>query len=446
MSTIENEAVKNKKIGRKAAVAATVGTVIEWYDFFLYATASALIFPKLFFPASDPYIGTLQSFGTFAVGFLARPVGAAIFGHYGDRIGRKTALVLTMFLMGISSLVIGLLPTYQSVGMWAPILLVLLRLIQGIGVGGEWGGSVLLSMEWGDKKRQALMGSWPQMGVSAGLLLASIMISLFMYISGDGFFTWGWRIPFILSVVLLIVGYIIRAKIPETPSFRKVQEQQKVSRMPVMEVLKNHPRAVLLAALVRLSENGPFYVYTVFIINFGMEMFKMDKAFFVNANTVGSLVMVFGIPFFGYLSDRIGIRRMYLIGVATTFAWAFAYVGLISTGIPIALFLATVLSMIPHSMQVGPQGAMLAHCFPPRLRYSGLSLGTQFGAIIAGGFAPLICMYLWHTLGTAYAVSFYIAGAAVITFCATLLLRNYTETASLDKVEEKEESKEVLSV
>ncbi|MBN6185427.1 MHS family MFS transporter [Aneurinibacillus sp. BA2021] len=446
MSRIEKETAEHKKTGRKAAVAATVGTVIEWYDFFLYATASALIFPKLFFPDSDPYIGTLQSFGTFAVGFLARPVGAAIFGHLGDRVGRKTTLVLTMFLMGISSLIIGLLPTYTSAGVWAPVLLVLMRLIQGIGVGGEWGGSVLLSMEWGTKKRQALMGSWPQMGVSAGMLLASIMISLFMYISGDGFFTWGWRIPFIFSIVLLIVGYVIRVKIPETPSFRKVQEEKSVARMPVMEVFKSHPRAILLAALVRLSENGPFYVYTVFIINFGMEMFKMDKSFFVNANMAGSVVMVFAIPFFGYLSDRIGIRRMYLIGVATTFAWAFAYVGLISTGIPAALFLATVLSMVPHSMQVGPQGAMLAHCFPSRLRYSGLSLGTQFGAIIAGGFAPLICTYLWHELGSAYAVSLYIATAAVITFCATLLLRNETESVLENEAGANEEGSEAVSV
>ncbi|MEK4030499.1 MULTISPECIES: MFS transporter [Bacillaceae] len=428
----------NKKMGRRAAVAATFGSVIEWYDFFLYATASALIFPKVFFPDADPYLATLQSFGAFAIGFFARPVGAAIFGHFGDRVGRKNALVLTMFLMGFSSLAMGLLPTYHSIGMWAPTLLVLLRLIQGIGVGGEWGGAVLLSMEWGQKKRQALMASWPQMGVSAGLLLSSLVISLIMYISGDGFYTWGWRIPFLFSVVLLVMGLIIRAKIPETPSFRNVQEKQKVSRMPVVDVIKQHPKEIILAALVRLSENGPFYVYTVLMINYGIETFAVDKQFLVNANTAASCVMVFCIPLFGYLADRFGIKKMYLIGVAVTFLWAFPYIGLINTGVPMVIFLATALSMIPHSMQVGPQGALVAQSFPARLRYSGLSLGSQFGSIIAGGVAPLICTFLLHEFGTAYAVSGYIVFAAIVTFIASLLLKSYAGAEEAQEEHERE--------
>lgn len=428
----------NKKMGRRAAVAATFGSVIEWYDFFLYATASALIFPKVFFPDADPYLATLQSFGAFAIGFFARPVGAAIFGHFGDRVGRKNALVLTMFLMGFSSLAMGLLPTYHSIGMWAPTLLVLLRLIQGIGVGGEWGGAVLLSMEWGQKKRQALMASWPQMGVSAGLLLSSLVISLIMYISGDGFYTWGWRIPFLFSVVLLVMGLIIRAKIPETPSFRNVQEKQKVSRMPVVDVIKQHPKEIILAALVRLSENGPFYVYTVLMINYGIETFAVDKQFLVNANTAASCVMVFCIPLFGYLADRFGIKKMYLIGVAVTFLWAFPYIGLINTGVPMIIFLATALSMIPHSMQVGPQGALVAQSFPARLRYSGLSLGSQFGSIIAGGVAPLICTFLLHEFGTAYAVSGYIVFVAIVTFIASLLLKSYAGTEEAQEEHERE--------
>jgi len=417
----------NQKMGKKAAIAATVGSVIEWYDFFLYATASALIFPKIFFPSADPYLAMLQSFGAFAIGFIARPIGAAIFGHFGDRIGRKTALVLTMFLMGLSSLAIGLLPTYDKIGFWAPTLIVLLRLIQGIGVGGEWGGAVLLSMEWGQKKRQALMASWPQMGVSLGLLVSSIMVSVFMTISGDGFYTWGWRIPFLFSFVLLIVGLIIRAKIPETPSFQNVQEENQVSRLPVLEVIKKHPKEILLAALVRLSENGPFYVYTVLIINYAMEKFSINKQFLVNANTAGGVVMAICIPLFGYLADRFGIRKMYLIGVGATLLWAFPYIGLINTGIPMIIFLATALAMIPHSMQVGPQGAFVAKSFPARLRYSGLSLGSQFGSIIAGGIAPLICTFLLHQFGTTYAISFYIIFAAIITFSASLLVRTYSE-------------------
>jgi MFS family permease len=426
------EGTNNKKMGRRAAVAATIGSVIEWYDFFLYATASALIFPKLFFPSADPYLATLQSFGAFAIGFIARPIGAAIFGHYGDRIGRKTALILTMFIMGFSSLAIGLLPTYDKIGHWAPTLIVLLRLIQGIGVGGEWGGSVLLSMEWGQKKKHALMAAWPQMGVASGMLVASIMVSLFMSISGDGFFIWGWRIPFLFSFVLLITGLIIRAKIPETPSFRNVQEENKVSRLPVLEVLKNHPKDILLAALVRLSENGPFYVYTVLVINFGIEKFSLNKQFLVNANTAGGVVMAICIPLFGYLADRFGIRKMYLIGVGATFLWAFPYIGLINTGIPMVVFLATAFAMVPHSMQVGPQGAFVAKSFPTRLRYSGLSLGSQFGSIIAGGIAPLICTFLMHQFGTAYAISFYIVFAAIITFSASLLVRTTHESESED--------------
>ncbi|ULT58030.1 MHS family MFS transporter [Neobacillus drentensis] len=417
----------NQKMRTRAAVAATIGSVIEWYDFFLYATASALIFPKIFFPSADPYLAMLQSFGAFAIGFIARPIGAAIFGHFGDRIGRKTALVLTMFLMGLSSLAIGLLPTYDKIGLWAPTLIVILRLIQGIGVGGEWGGSVLLSMEWGQKKRQALMASWPQMGVSAGLLVSSIMVSVFMTISGNGFYTWGWRIPFLFSFVLLIVGLIIRAKIPETPSFQKVQEGNQVSRLPVLEVIRNHPKEILLAALVRLSENGPFYVYTVLIINYAMEKFTMNKQFLVNANTAGGVVMAICIPLFGYLADKFGIRRMYLIGVVATLLWAFPYIRLINTGVPMIVFLATALAMIPHSMQVGPQGAFVAKSFPARLRYSGLSLGSQLGSIIAGGIAPLICTFLLHQFGTTYAISFYIIFAAIITFSASLLVKSYPE-------------------
>lgn len=417
----------NKKVGRRAAVAATIGSVIEWYDFFLYATASALIFPKLFFPSADPYLATLQSFGAFAIGFIARPIGAAIFGHFGDRIGRKTALILTMFIMGFSSLAIGLLPTYDKIGHWAPTLIVVLRLIQGIGVGGEWGGSVLLSMEWGSKKRHALMAAWPQMGVASGMLVASVMVSLFMGISGDGFFTWGWRIPFLFSFVLLITGLIIRAKIPETPSFKNVQEENKVSRLPVIEVLKNHPKDILLAALVRLSENGPFYVYTVLMINYGIEKFSLNKQFLVNANTAGGVVMAICIPLFGYLADRFGIRKMYLIGVGATLLWAFPYIGLINTGIPMVIFLATAFAMVPHSMQVGPQGAFVAKSFPARLRYSGLSLGSQIGSIIAGGIAPLICTFLMHQFGTTFAISFYIVFAAIITFSASLLVKTHPE-------------------
>ncbi|WP_232699284.1 MFS transporter [Brevibacillus daliensis] len=429
MSTTKVDQINQKKIGRKAAVAATVGSVIEWYDFFLYGMAAALVFPKLFFAESDPFIATLQSFGTFAVGFLARPVGAAIFGHYGDRLGRKAALVITLFLMGLSSLAIGLLPTYATIGVWAPTILILLRFIQGIGVGGEWGGAVLLSMEWGNKKNQALMAAWPQMGVSSGMLLSSLMVALFMFLSGEAFFTWGWRIPFILSFVLLIAGYFIRMTIPETPSYQKVLENKLVVKNPVLEVLKKYRKQVALTAVVRLSENGPFYIYTVLIMTIGVQMLNIDKQLLVNANTIGAIVMMICIPTFGYLADKYGTNKMYMIGVLATVLWAFPYMGLVSTGQLNLVILATVLSMIPHSMQVGPQGAMVAKVFPAHLRYSGLSLGSQFGAIIAGGAAPLVCTYLLYKFNSLYAVSFYILFLATCTFTATVMLRRYDEIA-----------------
>ncbi|HDR5272053.1 MHS family MFS transporter [Bacillus thuringiensis] len=423
---MNDDKLANTKSSKKAATAATVGTVIEFYDFFLYATAAAIVFPKVFFPESNSYLGVLQSFGTLAVGFLARPIGAIIFGHFGDRIGRKASLVSTMFLMGLSSLAIGLLPSYESIGLWAPILLIIMRLIQGVGVGGEWGGSVLLSMESGNRKQQAFMASLPQMGVAIGLLLASGMVSVFTYISGDNFYTWGWRIPFIFSVILLVAGFLIRLKIPETPSFRHVQANKRVSRLPVVEVIKKHPKTIFLTALLRLSENGPFYVYTVFIMNYAMESFQIDKISLLNVNLLASLFMMLAIPLFGFISDKIGIKRVYIIGVGITFFAAIPYMKMINNGTPDTILIATILVMIPHSMQIGAQGAFVAKSFPIHLRYSGISLGSQIGSIISGGIAPLICAFLVNKFGSSYAISGYIICTAIITFAATLLIRDYT--------------------
>lgn len=421
--TMEDK-ISTKKMARRALVGSTFGAVIEWYDFFLYATASALIFPKLFFTDSDPYIATLLSFATFATGYLARPVGAMIFGHFGDRVGRKNALVITLWLMGISSFLMGVLPTSETIGIWAPTLLVMLRLIQGIGVGGEWAGSILLAMEWGDKKKKGFAASMPNAGVGAGMLLSSAVVGLCISLTGDSFYVWGWRIPFIASLLLLVVGIIIRAKVLETPSFRQVQEGNQVSKAPVLEVLKLYPKQVIYCGLAKMSEHAPFVVFTTFMINYSINNFDISSGYMVNVNTLAGIIMCINIPLFGYLSDKVGIKRMYLVGVITTLLWAFPYIGLMSTGMPVLILVATILSMFPHNIQAGAQPALIAQAFPARLRYSGASIGSQIPAIFAGGIAPLICTYLVQTTGTIYAIGFYLVFIAILSLVGTILLKN----------------------
>ncbi|CAB3393621.1 MFS transporter [Kyrpidia spormannii] len=416
-----------KKMTRKAVGASTIGAIIEWYDFFLYSTASAIIFPKLFFPSADPYISTLESFGSLAVGYVARPVGAAIFGHFGDRIGRKNALVITLWLMGLSTIVMGLLPTYSTLGFLAPLLLIIARIFQGIGVGGEWAGSILLSMEWGGNKTSGFMASLPNAGVGAGQLVASVILGLFIALSGSQFYVWGWRLPFLFSVILLVAGVVIRSKIDETPHFQEVQASKQVSALPIFEVVKSYPKQVLLTIFLKMSEHAPYVVFTVFMIGYSVEHFHIDKGFLVTAITVASILMCFNIPLFGHVSDRIGMKRVYLIGVILMLLWAFPYVALMNTGIPSVIFLVTVLSMFPHNIQGGAQPALIAQSFPVRLRYSGAALGSQISAVISGGIAPIICTYLLHVFGTIYAVAGYIAFTAVVSLIATVLVKNYTQ-------------------
>lgn len=408
----------------RAAVASTIGTAIEWYDFFLYGTIAALVFPKLFFPNSDPYVGTLLTFSTYFIGFIARPVGAAIFSHFGDRVGRKTALIVTLLLMGISSTIIGFMPSYESIGIWAPILLTVLRVCQGLGVGGEWGGSVLLSMEWGNSKRRGLMASWPQMGVPLGLLFSSLAVSLFINVSGTAFLAWGWRIPFILSIVLVIIGLFIRLKVEETPQFQKVLEEKQVARQPVIEVVKENWREIILSALLRMAEQAPFYIFITFVISYGTQQLQVDKQFLVNATLVGAFFSLISVPFFGHLSDKIGRKKMYMLGAIATLIWAFPYYGMLNSGTPVLIFLAIVISLLPHDMMYGPQAALIAENFPTRLRYSGASLGYQLASVIAGGPAPLIAAYLLHTYGTSTAISLYIIFNAVVTIIATSMLKD----------------------
>ena len=407
---------------RRALVAGTVGTSIEWYDFFLYGTAAALVFPGLFFPGASAYAGVLASFATYAVGFAARPVGAAIFGHWGDRIGRKATLISTLLTMGIASALIGLLPTFDSIGFWAPTLLVVLRILQGIGVGGEWAGSVTLTMEWGNPRRRGFIASWPQVGVPIGLLLATGAVSLTSRLAGDAFETWAWRLPFLASIVLIGVGLWVRLGVLESPLFAREVERKQVAKQPFLEVIKRNPREIVLSALLRMSEQMPFYIFTVFVLSYGTEDLGFSKGFMTNSVMAAAALSLVMVPLFGHLSDRFGRRRVYIAGAVATGLWAIPYFLLLGSGSGALVFLAVFLSLIPHDMQYGPQAALIAESFPTRLRYSGAGMGYQLASVVAGGPAPLLATYLLHTFNSTLPIAVYIVFGAVVTVIATLLL------------------------
>jgi metabolite-proton symporter len=419
-STIDHGQTRRER--RRAVVASTVGTTIEWYDFFLYGTASALIFPALFFPKQVAYTGILLSFGTQFVGFAARPIGAAIFGHFGDRRGRKTMLVTTLVLMGVSTFLIGLLPGYKTLGYTAPVLLTLLRVAQGLGVGGEWGGSVLMSMEWGSHRRRGLMASWPQLGVPMGLLLSTGMVKLMTVLSGDSFESWGWRVPFLLSIVLVAIGLYVRLKVLESPEFVAVREQDTVVRQPLVEVIRRQWREVLTSAFVRMSEQAPFYLFITFVLTYGTEKVGLNRGDLLNDTLVAAAIGLVSVPFFGHLSDRIGRRLMYGIGIVCTALFAFPYFGLLDTRSVGLVLLAIVLSLVFHDMQYGPQAALIAEGFGPNVRYSGAGLGYQLASVIAGGPAPLIATRILQKTGSSTGVAWYIIGCCVLAMAALLLM------------------------
>jgi metabolite-proton symporter len=412
---------------RKAVVASTIGTAIEWYDFFLYGTAAGLVFGKLYFPNEDPLTATLAAFGTYFIGFVGRPIGAAIFGHYGDRIGRKATLIATLLTMGIATFLIAFVPTYAEIGIWGAVILTVLRMLQGIGVGGEWGGSVLLAMEWSKSHgSRGLVASWPQFGVPCGLFLANLAVLAFSQMSGDQFYTWGWRLPFAISIVLVGVGLWIRLGILETPVFQKVLDEDKVEKAPIVEVFKKHTREIVLSALARMAEQAPFYIFTAFIFAYAVGTLHMSRNLILTAVLVASCVSFVSIPLSGHISDLIGRRKMYLIGAATVGLFGFLYFAMVDTANPVLVFLAIVLSLIPHDMMYGPQAALIAEAFTPRLRYSGASLGYQLASVIAGGPAPLIATALFATYKSGFAISIYIAICAVISLVSAAMMPDYT--------------------
>jgi metabolite-proton symporter len=412
---------------RRAVIASTIGTAIEWYDFFLYSTVTGLVFARLYFPRADPLVGTLDAFAIYAVGFLARPVGAAIFGHYGDRLGRKAALIATLLLMGVATFLVALVPTYQQIGIWGAILLTALRFIQGIGVGGEWGGSVLLAMEWAQTNRhRGFIAAWPQFGVPAGLFLSNLAVLVSSAASGDQFTVWGWRIPFLLSLVLVGVGLYVRLGILETPVFAALAAGQRIERAPVAEVLRKHRREIALTALCRMGEQAPFYLFTAFVFTYGTDRLHLDRNFLLAAVLSAAALSFVSVPLFGHLSDRMGRTRIYSLGAVVTAAYGFAYFRLLDTREPALVFIAILLSLVPHDMLYGPQAALIAEMFPARLRYSGASLGYQLSSVIAGGPAPLIATWLLSTYQSGMVIALFIAACGIVTLVATAFLTDYT--------------------
>ena len=412
---------------RRAIVASTVGTVIEAYDFLLYGQVAGLVFAKLYFPASDPLVGTLQAFAIYAVGFLARPLGAAIFGHYGDRIGRKATLITTLLFTGLSTFAVGFVPGYADIGIWGAILLTLLRLIQGIGVGGEWGGAVLLSMEWArTSAHRGFIASWPQWGGPAGLFLANLAVLAFSEISGDQFLAWGWRVPFWLSIIMVGVGLYIRLGILETPTFSRLLAENRIERAPSIEVIRRQPKEIILTALARMAEQAPFYIFTAFVFTYGTTVLHSSRDLLLTALLAATVLSFVMVPLCGYLSDRIGRKRMYLIGAVTMGVWGFVYFALLNTALPGLIFLGILLSLVPHDMMWGPQAALIAECFTPRLRYSGFSLGFHLSSITAGGPAPLIATTLLAATGSGYVIALYILFCAVVSITSTIFLPDYT--------------------
>ncbi|MEA3013652.1 MAG: hypothetical protein QOD42_2197 [Sphingomonadales bacterium] len=410
---------------RRVIMASMIGTTIEWYDFFLYNSAAALVFNRLFFPQFDPLTGTLLAFATYALGFVARPLGGIVFGHFGDRIGRKRLLMLSLVMMGAATVLIGLLPTYGAIGIWAPAALIVLRLVQGFAVGGEWGGAVLMAAEHGDAARRGFWASWPQAGVAAGFLLSAGMLAAINgLLSETDFLAWGWRVPFLASVVLVLVGWYIRNRVAESRLFEAaIEAAETPPKLPALEVFRERPKAVLLGAGLRVGENISYYILTAFSLTFLVEISEESRALALNALLIGAAVQFFAIPLFAALSDRIGRRFVYAFGGFGLAAWSFALFPLLASGNHGLIVLALVVGLVLHGAMYGPQAAMIAELFPTRIRYSGASIAYQLTAIFAGSLAPIIALWLYRKYDSALPVAIYVGAACAISGITALLAR-----------------------
>lgn len=412
---------KNKKV----LIASLTGSSIEWFDYFLYGTAAALVFNKIFFPMVDPVIGLILSYLSFSLTFFIRPIGGVLFAHIGDRIGRKKTLVLTLSLMGGATVTIGLLPTYDMIGMWAPALLILMRIIQGMGIGGEWGGALLLAYEYAPEKRKGFFGSIPQAGVTIGMLMATFIVSLMTLFSEDDFLSWGWRIPFLLSSILVLIGLWIRKDIDETPDFQKVKQSGQVAKAPLRDTLKHHWREVLIAAGLKVVETAPFYIFSTFVVSYATTTLTYQKSQALEAVTLGALVATIMIPLMGLLSDKIGRQRMYAVSVFVLGLFIVPWFTLLNTGTTWGIVLATVIAFgVLWAPVTAVLGTLCSEIFSANVRYTGITLGYQLGAALAGGTAPLIATGLLAKYdGDWVPVAWYLAVTVVISliaiFCAS---------------------------
>src|ERR671914_84946 len=409
---------------RKVVASSFIGTTIEWYDYFIYGTAAALVFPTLFFPDFSELAGTLASFATFAVGFAARPLGGIIFGHYGDKIGRKAMLVTTLLIMGIATFLVGLMPTYETIGIWAPILLVLLRLLQGLGLGGEWGGAVLMAVEHSPDDKRGLNGSWPQMGVPAGLVLGTGAFALVGAVSGEA--AWAWRVPFLLSAILIAVGLFIRLSIYESPAFSRVRESGTEARMPIVDVLRTYPKNVLLGVGSRIGIDAAFYILAVYSLTYITANLGLPQSVGLTAITIAALIEIFTIPTFASLSDRIGLRPLLIGGAVFMGIWTFLFFALLSTESTILIVFAAVMGLsVGHAAVYGTQGSFYAELFGTRVRYSGASFSYQISGIFGGALAPIIATALYPVGGTLL-ISVYIAAVCTLSVvCYALAAETY---------------------
>jgi MHS family shikimate/dehydroshikimate transporter-like MFS transporter len=411
---------------RKVAMASLIGTAIEWYDFYIYGTCAALIFPRLFFPSVDPTLGIIAAFATYAVGFLARPVGAAVFGHFGDRVGRKKALMISLLMMGLSTIAIGFLPTYETVGVWGAVMLCCLRLLQGFAVGGEWGSAVVMAVEHAPKDKRGLFGSFPQVGVPLGLLASTAVFSLVSNnMSDQDLFAWGWRIPFLASIVMIFIGVFVRAKLRESPAFEQMKANHEVAKNPGMDVVRDQWRTLLLTIGMKLLQNALFYIYSVFMLSYIATNLNMPRSVGLNAVMIASVVGIFTLPAWSYLSDKIGRKPVYLFGCIASVLFIFPFFALVETKSVWLITIGMIIGLnVLHDSMYGPQAVYFSELFGTKVRLSGASIGYAIGAVLSGGIAPMVAAALVAAnQGKTWGVGWYLVGLGVISIIATVLAR-----------------------
>ena len=413
---------------RRILAACLVGATIEWYDFFIYGAAAALVFAPQFFPNVSPLAGTLAALATFSVGFIARPLGGAVMGHFGDRIGRKPMLVLTLAIMGVSTLLIGLLPNYESIGIAAPILLVLLRLLQGFGVGGEWGAAVLMAVEHAPPRKRAVYGAFPQMGIPAGIILSVLaFIAVGSWLPSEAFQSWGWRIPFLLSAILIVVGFVVRMTISESPVFAKMEQKREIARSPLIAVIMEHPLALIAGTATIIGSTTLGYLVLVYMPSYGTSVLKLPRNLMLDFTLLAATIWFLTTLIFAYFSDRFTVRKVYLLAATVGILWAIPFFWLVdSTSIP-AMILAYSVTAVVIAGMLGAQSALIAALFPPSMRFSGISIVANVGAILGGGIAPVIATSLYAYYGSSMAIALYVAAMVVISFLGTLYRSPYNE-------------------